>query len=170
MSEFGHDTPSTEVMAKFADQAKGKMIVVTGANSGMLISLIQGIGYETSRALASCGAQVVLCSRKVENGEAACAKIKETVPEANISTMTLDLNSLASIDAFAKAYMEKFDRLDILINNAGIMACPKALTVDGIESQFGVCHVGHFHLTSLLLPMLIKSGSVEAPTYHLFIN
>jgi NAD(P)-dependent dehydrogenase (short-subunit alcohol dehydrogenase family) len=106
----------------------------------------------------------------MENGEAACAKIKETVPDANISTMVLDLNALASIDSFVKTFLEKFDRLDVLINNAGIMACPKALTVDGIESQFGVCHVGHFHLASLPLPTLIKSGSKETPSYAYFLS
>jgi NAD(P)-dependent dehydrogenase (short-subunit alcohol dehydrogenase family) len=122
---------------------------------------------ETSRALASCGAQVVLCSRKVENGEAACAKIKETVPDANISTMALDLNSLASIESFANAYLAKYKRLDLLINNAGIMACPLAMTNDGIESQIGVNHIGHFHLTSLLLPILIESGSNDIPSYYI---
>jgi hypothetical protein len=167
---FGHNTTSDEIMAKHGAQAKGKVIIITGANSGSFKHVYYlGIGLETSRALASGGAQVILCSRKVENGEAACAKIKETVPDANISTMAMDLNSLASIETFANAFLAKYDRLDILINNAGIMACPEALTKDGIESQFGVCHVGHFHLTSLLLPLLIKSGTKAIPSYLLYL-
>lgn len=114
--------------------------------------------------LAKNGGKVVLCSRSVKNGEDAIAKIKESDPEADITTMQLDLGSFKSIYAFAAAYTATKKPLNLLINNAGIMAAPKALTEDGFESQFGVNHLGHFLLTTQLLPLLIASGTKENPS------
>lgn len=113
---------------------------------------------------AKNGAKVVICSRSVKNGEDAIAKIKTTVPNAEVTTMQLDLNSFKSIQSFANAYLALKIPLNILVNNAGIMACPFATTADGYESQFGVNHLGHFYLTQLLMPVLISSGSPTAPT------
>ncbi len=106
----------------------------------------------------------MLCSRSVSNGEEAVAKIKEKHPEADVTTMQLDLSSFKSIYAFAKAYTETKKPLNLLINNAGIMACPKAETSEGFESQFGVNHLGHFLLTTQLLPLLIASGTKSDPS------
>lgn len=110
------------------------------------------------------GAKVVICSRSVKNGEEACAKIKASAPNAEVTTMQLDLNSFKSIQKFANAYLALKIPLNILVNNAGIMACPFATTEEGFESQFGVNHLGHFYLTQLLLPVLISSGTATSPT------
>ncbi|KAJ3085567.1 hypothetical protein HK102_014043 [Quaeritorhiza haematococci] len=156
MTTFNAASKAEDVAAHFAEHARGKTIIVTGANTGL--------GLETSRVLALHGATVILCSRNPKNGEAAVAKIKEQQPDANVTTMTLDLGSLKSVKEFADAFLAKYSVLNILINNAGIMACPKALTTDGFETQFGVCHIGHFYLTQLLFPLLIKSATPESPS------
>lgn len=129
----------------------GKIAVVTGANSG--------IGLETAKALAGKGAKVVLPVRSVARGKQAVDEITGEFPNAKIEIMELDLSSLASIKSFAKAYSEKHAGLDILINNAGVMIPPYSKTEDGFEIQFGTNHLGHFALTGLLLPMLLKSDS-----------
>ena len=99
----------------------------------------------------------------MKNGEEAVDKIKKEHPEAKISMMQLDLGSLRNIEAFAKKFLEMNLPLNILINNAGV-ACPKALTQDGIEMIFGVNHIGHFYLTKLLLPALEQAGTVGNPS------
>ncbi|MEO0895915.1 MAG: oxidoreductase [Bacteroidota bacterium] len=129
----------------------GKTIIVTGGNSGL--------GYESTRALAQKGAQVILASRSKERGEAAKQKILAIHPNATIDVMELDLGSLDSVKQFAEAFSTKYDRLDVLMNNAGIMAVPKGTTKDGFESQLGVNHLGHFALTGQLLPKLESTPS-----------
>ncbi|KAJ3070598.1 hypothetical protein HK102_006628 [Quaeritorhiza haematococci] len=153
---FNATSTAEQVAAHFAHQARGKTVIVTGANTGL--------GLETSRVLALHGAAVILCSRNPKNGEAAVAKIKESQPDANVATMTLDLGSLKSVKDFADEFLARYSVLNILINNAGLMACPKASTTDGFETQFGVCHIGHFYLTELLMPLLIKSATPESPS------
>jgi NAD(P)-dependent dehydrogenase (short-subunit alcohol dehydrogenase family) len=129
----------------------GKVVVVTGPT-------INGIGYESCVEMAKKGAHVVLAGRSKSKGEAALAALKERVPTANAEFMTLDLGSLKSVKEFADAFLQKDMPLHILLNNAGVMANPFTLTADGIESQFGTNHVGHFLLTKLLLPKLEASA------------
>ncbi|MGX1883812.1 oxidoreductase [Streptomyces sp. NPDC055287] len=125
----------------------GRTAVVTGANSG--------IGLVTARALARRGARVVLACRSEQRGEEAAARITREVPHAVVEFAPLDLADLASIRHFASGYA--YDRLDLLINNAGVMALPYGQTADGFETQFGVNHLGHFALTGLLLPHLLQT-------------
>lgn len=131
--------------ADIADQ-KGRTVVITGANSGL--------GLEAARALAEKGAHVVMACRNTEKGKAAAAGIK-----GSVETMALDLSSLKSISAFAKALGERHPRVDVLMNNAGVMAIPRAVTADGFEMQFGTNHLGHFALTAQVLPLLEASTS-----------
>ncbi len=127
----------------------GQTIVVTGANSG--------IGFEATLHLAGKGAHVVLASRNEEKATAAIAKIARRFPHAQTSFIRLDLADLSSVQSFADAFLENHDRLDVLINNAGIMAIPKRKTTDGFEMQLGTNHLGHFALTGLLLPRLLST-------------
>ncbi|WP_243367923.1 oxidoreductase [Fundidesulfovibrio soli] len=136
--------------ASIPDQT-GRIAIVTGANSG--------IGYETAKALASKGAQVVLACRSPERGEGASARLAEEIPGAQAVLMPLDLADLASVRAFASDFRERFTRLDLLVNNAGVMVPPPGVTADGFETQMGVNHLGHFALTGLLWPHLLLSDA-----------
>ncbi len=128
----------------------GKLAIVTGANSG--------IGYYTALELARAGGQVILACRSAAKGEAAVAAIKAAVPGALVRFEALDLASLASVRDFAARIKAGYGALDILVNNAGVMALPRRqLTQDGFEMQFGVNFLGHFALTALLLPDLMKA-------------
>lgn len=128
----------------------GKVALVTGGNSGL--------GYESVKAFSNGGAKVVLASRSVERGEA--AKAEMGAGAANIEVMPLDLMDFASIKAFAEQFKGKYDRLDILLNNAGIMTTPYFKTKDGLEAQNGTNHFGHFALTGQLMDLVEKtSGS-----------
>lgn len=129
----------------------GKVAIVTGPT-------IKGIGYESCVEMAKKGAHVILAGRSKSKGDAAVAALKERVPTAKAEFMTLDLGSLKSVKEFADAYLQKGLPLHILLNNAGVMANPFTLTTDGIESQFGTNHIGHFLLTKLLLPKLEASA------------
>lgn len=127
----------------------GKTAIITGGNSG--------IGLETAKGLLSMGARIILAVRNTEKGNAARARLAELHPMAQIDVMQLDLADLQSVRAFADKFNCSFGQLDILINNAGIMAPPYAKTKDGFEMQFGSNHLGHFTLTGLLLPLLAKT-------------
>ena len=127
----------------------GKSVVITGANSG--------IGFETARVLAQRGARLVLAVRRPEAGQAAVARIREETPGADVIVEKCDLGSLDSVALFSSRISERAGSLDVLINNAGIMAVPYGVTVDGHERQFGTNHLGHFALTGLLLPGLLES-------------
>ncbi|WP_314250202.1 oxidoreductase [Streptomyces sp. DSM 40907] len=124
----------------------GRSAVVTGANSG--------IGYVTARELARRGASVVLACRSAARGRAALVRLRAEVPGAQAEFMPLDLADLSSVREFAAGYGQRHASLDLLINNAGVMALPYGRTADGFETQFGVNHLGHFALTGLLLPRL----------------
>ncbi|WP_437834194.1 SDR family oxidoreductase [Sorangium sp. So ce1153] len=128
----------------------GKVCVVTGGNTG--------IGKETARGLAQRGAKVVLASRDTGRGEAARDDIARTTGNKDVEVMALDLASKASIRAFAEALRAKHDRLDVLVNNAGVWQRSRAATGDGIEATFGVNHVGTWLLTQELLPLLKQSA------------
>lgn len=127
----------------------GKVAVVTGGNSGL--------GYQTSLALAEKDATVILAVRNLNKGREAADKIKAVVPNAKVSVMQLNLNSLTSVKAFSQEFKTNYSRLSILINNAGIMMPPYRLTDDGFESQFGINYLGHFALTGLLLDRIIAT-------------
>lgn len=122
---------------------KGRTAIVTGANSGL--------GLAAARALAGAGADVVLACRNAEKGDAAAGSIRAAAPSAAIEVEELDLADLASIRAFAERFATGREGLDLLINNAGVMAPPRQQTADGFELQFGTNHLGHFALTGLLL-------------------
>jgi NAD(P)-dependent dehydrogenase (short-subunit alcohol dehydrogenase family) len=131
---------------------QGRLAVVTGANTGL--------GFETARVLAEHGASVVLAVRDIEKGKHAAARIAGTAPGANVVVQPLDLTSLASIRGAADELGAQHPRIDLLINNAGVMFTPKQTTRDGFELQFGTNHLGHFALTGLLLEhMLPVPGS-----------
>lgn len=134
----------------------GKVAVITGANSG--------VGYEAARMLARQGAHVVLAVRNEAKGGKAAREIRSAVPQADLEVMALDLASLASIRSFAALFMAGHDRLDLLINNAGVMAIPRRETADGFEMQFGTNHLGHFALTGLLLPLLLRTPAARVVT------
>lgn len=129
-------------MASIPDQS-GKRAIVTGANSG--------IGFSLARALASAGAAVTLACRDRRRGTAALERIREDQPKADVRLAVLDLASLASISSFAESWDGP---LDLLVNNAGVMATARAVTEDGFEQQLGINHLGHFALGGLLLPAL----------------
>jgi NAD(P)-dependent dehydrogenase (short-subunit alcohol dehydrogenase family) len=128
----------------------GKRALVTGASGGL--------GLETARALAAHGAEVILAARDTAKIDAALRAIREQVPGAQVSGVALDLASLASVRACAARLRGEHDRLDLLINNAGVMASPLLRTSDGFEMQFGTNHVGHFLLTGLLVPLLVAAA------------
>jgi NAD(P)-dependent dehydrogenase (short-subunit alcohol dehydrogenase family) len=131
---------------QMASQA-GKTALVTGANSG--------IGYQAALELARHGAHVLLGVRNAAKGQASLAELHKAVPGASAEVVELDMASLASVRAFAQAFLARGTALDLLINNAGVMALPKReLTEDGFERQFGTNHLGHFALTGLLVPAL----------------
>ena len=124
----------------------GKTILVTGANSG--------IGLEAVKLFAGKNAEVIMACRNVEKAEVAAAEVRAVVPEARLEVMALDLADLASVKSFADAVKQRFAKLDVLLNNAGLMAPPLQRTKDGFEIQFGTNHLGHFALTGQLLELL----------------
>ena len=135
---------------------KGRLVVVTGTG---------GLGYEDALALARAGASVVIAGRNPQKGAKAVAGIRETVPAAQVRFDQVDLADLASIAAFADKLSGEQDRLDLLINNAGVMTPPqRRQTRDGFELQFGTNYLGHFALTARLLPLLKKGQSPRVVT------
>lgn len=125
---------------------QGKTIIVTGGNSGL--------GYESVKAFALKGATVILACRNLAKGEKAKNEILKTNPSGEIQVMQLDLANLTSVEAFAEKFASEHKQLDVLLNNAGIMATPNIKTDDGFEAQLGTNHLGHFALTGHLLPLL----------------
>jgi len=125
----------------------GKVIIVTGGNSGL--------GYESVKAFAEKGAEVILTSRSPEKGENAKKEIGKS--KGKIVVMQLDLSDLNSIRKFSAEFHEKYKQLDVLLNNAGIMTTPYFLTKDGFEAQMGTNHLGHFALTGLLFDVIKKT-------------
>ncbi|MFD5159262.1 oxidoreductase [Streptomyces hawaiiensis] len=132
----------------------GRLAVVTGANSG--------IGYVTARELVRRGAHVVLACRNRERGQDAVERLRAEVPDARVELRLLDLADLKSVRGFAEGWSH--DRLDLLVNNAGIAMVPFSRTADGFESQFGVNHLGTFALTGLLMPHLLAAPDPRVVT------
>lgn len=131
----------------------GKIIIITGANSG--------IGFEAARELARKGAEVILASRDPIKADQAILRIKEEFPGAKLKFIELNLTSLESIRKFAEEFKLNYSRLDILLNNAGIMMVPEAKTEDGFERQLGTNHLGHFALTGLLIDNLVQTAGAR---------
>jgi len=144
-------------MEQARDQS-GRLAIVTGANTGL--------GYETALALAGKGARVILACRNREKAEAARQGMLAQHPAAQLEVRELDTASLASVRAFAESFGRDHQRLDLLINNAGIMMTPHSRTVDGFESQLGVNYLGHFLLTGLLLPLLERSPGARVVSLY----
>jgi NAD(P)-dependent dehydrogenase (short-subunit alcohol dehydrogenase family) len=141
--------------ADIPDQT-GRVAVITGANTGL--------GYETAAALAEHGAHVVLAVRNLDKGKDAAARIAAKGPHAEVALQELDLTSLDSIRAAADQLRSDHDRIDLLINNAGVMYTPKSTTKDGFELQFGTNHLGHFAFTGLLLDRLLPVAGSRVVT------
>jgi NAD(P)-dependent dehydrogenase (short-subunit alcohol dehydrogenase family) len=134
----------------------GRDAVVTGANSGL--------GLQIAIELARHGARVVLACRDIARGEEAANRIRETAPGAELEVGRLDLADLASVREFAGRYLRDRSGLDLLVNNAGVMALPHRRTADGFEMQLGTNHLGHFALTGLLLPALLEREDARVVT------
>ena len=143
MSGFGAESTADEVLAD--KDLTGRTALVTGGYSGL--------GQETARAMAARGAHVILAGRDAAKLAAAAAEIAEETG-ASVDTLVCDLASLDSVRKAAAEANERFDKIDLLINNAGVMACDEAQTADGFEMQFGTNHLGHFLLTNLLMPLV----------------
>ena len=134
----------------------GRVAVVTGGNGGL--------GLATSLQLAAHGATVVIGARDLAKAAAACGSIRSEVPGAVVDVRSLDLASLASVDAFAVTVRATYPRIHLLFNNAGVMAIPERKTVDGFEAQVGTNYLGHFALTMRLLPALLAGGGARIVT------
>jgi NAD(P)-dependent dehydrogenase (short-subunit alcohol dehydrogenase family) len=141
--------------ADIPDQS-GRVAVITGANTGL--------GYETALALASNGAHVVLAVRDLDKGKDAISRIVAQSPQADVALQELDLTSLESVRAASRQLRADYDRINLLINNAGVMYAPKSTTKDGFELQFGTNHLGHFALTGLLLDRLLPVAGSRVVT------
>jgi NAD(P)-dependent dehydrogenase (short-subunit alcohol dehydrogenase family) len=141
--------------ADIPDQT-GRVAVITGANTGL--------GYETALALAAHGAHVLLAVRNLDKRKDAAARITAASPHADVVLQDLDLTSLDSVRAAARQLRADHDRIDLLINNAGVMWTPKSTTSDGFELQFGTNHLGHFAFTGLLLDRLLPVAGSRVVT------
>ncbi len=136
---------------------QGRVAIVTGANSG--------IGFATARALAGAGSVVVLACRNLDKGEAAVEQIRSGDASLKVEIMELDLADLASVRNFAEGFNKEYDHLDVLVNNAGVMALPKRWeTPQGFEMHFGTNHLGHFALTGLLIEKLKDTAEARVVT------
>jgi NAD(P)-dependent dehydrogenase (short-subunit alcohol dehydrogenase family) len=153
MTCSGNPSPWTE--QDIPDQG-GRVALVTGANTGT--------GFAAAKALARRGAHVILACRQVDKAMAAEQRIRAEVPGASVERVTLDLGELASVRKAAQAVQERHTRLDLLVNNAGVMIPPYGKTADGFELQLGTNHLGHFALTGLLLPLLLATPGSRVVT------
>lgn len=141
--------------ADIPDQS-GRVAVITGANGGL--------GLESARALAGAGAHVVMAVRNQDKAQAAVEDIRSTIPDASLELVALDLGSLASVADAATSIAASHRTIDILLNNAGLMACPERRTADGFEMQFGVNHLGHWAFTGHLLPNVLRAHAPRIVT------
>lgn len=141
---------------------RGTTAVVTGANSG--------IGWEAARVLAAKGARVVMACRSLERAAEAGDAIRAEAPDADLDALPLDLADLDSVRAFALAFRARYARLDLLVNNAGIMAIPRRETAQGFEMQLGTNHLGHFALTGLLLDRVLAARAPRVVTVSSLVH
>ena len=131
------------------DDLRGRTFLVTGGNSG--------IGFEAARAFAHGGGPVVLACRDIRRGDEAAARVRGEIASADVDVLEMDLADLASVRDAAKRFADQHAHLDVLVNNAGVMAVPQRQTADGFELQLGTNHLGHFALTGLLLDTLLAA-------------
>ncbi|MFN3237029.1 MAG: oxidoreductase [Pseudomonadales bacterium] len=151
MTEFGYRSTALDVVKGI--DLSGKHAIVTGCYAG--------IGIETVRALAAAGATVTMACRDGDKAAAVAAELDAQSGVGDVESGVLDLGSVAAVKRFAASYLANHDKLDILINNGAVMACPQDKTSDGFEMQFGVNHIGHFVLFNELLPLLKAAGSAR---------
>jgi NAD(P)-dependent dehydrogenase (short-subunit alcohol dehydrogenase family) len=161
-AKFGADTTASEVSEGI--DLGGKVALVTGGSSGL--------GQETARVLAERGAHVILTARDVPKGESVAAGIRASTGNPHVEVEELELGSLKDVRAIAQRVLARHPTLHILVNNAGVMACPQAKTADGFELQFGSNHLGHFLMTCLLAPALLRATpsrvvSVSSRGHHM---
>ena len=147
-SSFNARSTALEVVT--GHDLSGKTVLLTGANSGL--------GFETARALLSAHAQVIMAVRDRAKGESAAKILQAANPETQLHILALDLSSLVSVRQAAEQFLARWTQLDLLINNAGIMATPLGYTIDGFEQQFATNYLGHYLLSRLLLPALQKAA------------
>ncbi|MEZ5372952.1 MAG: SDR family NAD(P)-dependent oxidoreductase [Microthrixaceae bacterium] len=145
---FGFESTTDEVLDGV--DLTGRTVVVTGATSGL--------GLETARALASRGADVTITGRSQEKLDDAAAQLRDMGLPGAITTTVLELGDLESVRSCAKELLSTLDRIDVLVNNAGVMVCPLGRTAQGFETQFGTNYLGHFLLTGLLAPLLVAAA------------
>lgn len=154
MNTFGKDTIADDVLAGI--DLSGRRVVITGAAGGL--------GLESARAMASHGALVTVAARNSERADGAVAELRKRVPDGRFDAGVVDLGDFSSVRAFTDTFLDEHDRIDVLINNAGVMACPFGHTVNGFETQFGTNHLGHFLLTARLAPALLRGESPRVVT------
>lgn len=156
MAALGDRTTAEQALQ--GQRLKGKTAIVTGADSGL--------GVETARVLALAGAHVTLACRSPQTGQWTANQLRSMLPSGVrlLAVQTLDLSDLVSVKTFADWYLVSGRALDLLINNAGIVATPLATTAQGFELQMGTNHIGHFYLTKLLRPLLEKSPAARIVT------
>jgi NAD(P)-dependent dehydrogenase (short-subunit alcohol dehydrogenase family) len=154
MPAYGSSTTTDEVLEGV--DLTGRRVVITGAASGL--------GRESARALAAHGASVTVLARSQERAAGAAREIEALVPDAEVEAGVVDLADLATVRSFAETYLASHDAIDVLINNAGVMACPFGRTVDGFETQFGTNHLGHFLLTAMLSPAILRGDAPRVVT------
>ena len=148
MPKFGFESTTADVIAGIS--LAGKRALVTGASSGL--------GVETVRTLAGAGAAVVMSARDAQKLTAARDEVLQQLPDAQLDMLIMDLADLESVRAAADQALQKYSQINLLINNAGVMACPLMRTAQGFEMQFGTNHLGHFLFTCLLVPALIAGA------------
>ena len=136
--------------AKLKEISQAKVIIITGSNNGL--------GKETAKQLAKTGAIIILACRSADKTEPVLDQLKTDTGNKNIFFIQLDLGDLKSIEKFVKTFNERFQRLDILVNNAGMISLSHARTKDGFEVMMGTNHLGHFHLSNLLLDVMKRSA------------
>eukprot|EP01111_Echinosteliopsis_oligospora_P012603 TRINITY_DN4336_c0_g1_i1.p1 TRINITY_DN4336_c0_g1~~TRINITY_DN4336_c0_g1_i1.p1 ORF type:complete len:197 (-),score=50.71 TRINITY_DN4336_c0_g1_i1:71-661(-) len=147
-NKYGHRTTAKEVASSF--DLSGRNIIITGGNAG--------IGLEAAKVLAAQGAFIIIACRDPKKAEGAIAEIKADNEKAKVEAMSLNLSNLQSIRDFASSFNSRKIPLHVLMNNAGVMACPQNKTDDGFELQFGTNHLGHFLLTNLLIESLERGA------------
>jgi NAD(P)-dependent dehydrogenase (short-subunit alcohol dehydrogenase family) len=147
-SRYDFDSTTSEVLANI--DLSGRVALVTGASGGL--------GAETARAFAEKGAHVILTARDMRKGETVAASIRASTGNQHVELEELELGSFASIRAFAERFLQRHDRVHILVNNAGVMACPFGKTREGFELQFGSNHLGHFLMTCLIAETLVRGA------------
>ncbi|MGB3736948.1 MAG: SDR family NAD(P)-dependent oxidoreductase [Ilumatobacter sp.] len=146
---FDHETTTDDVLDGM--DLSGRRIAITGTSAGL--------GEEATRALAARGATVIMLARDQAANQAAADRVRSAVPDADLISGVLDLADLASVRACAAAIEGRGEPIDVLINNAGVMACPFGRTADGFEMQFGTNHLGHFELTRRLMPVILSGDA-----------